>query len=90
MFTLKPPNADVLKRPSEMVKPQKAIWLRSSTVKPNVPEQQVTSLSTSPQSVNQVHNYQDQIMFRWLPTLVKERPTRLQTTPPQHLNKLQK
>jgi len=60
------PNADVLKKPSEMVKPPKPAP-SESPVKPNVPEQQA-SLSTSAQSVSQVAQLPGSNKVQVLPT----------------------
>ena len=74
------PNADVLKRPSEMVKPQKPAS-PEPTVKPNVPEQQA-SLSTSPQSVNQVAQLPGSNNVQVLPTASEGGGPTRQTIPP--------
>jgi len=60
------PNADVLKKPSEMVKPPKPAP-SESPVKPNIPEQQA-SLSTSAQSVSQVAQLPGSNKVQVLPT----------------------
>ena len=74
------PNADVLKRPSEMVKPPKPAS-PESPVKPNVPEQQA-SLSTSPQSVSQVAQLPGSNNVQVLPTASGGGGPTRQTTPP--------
>ena len=74
------PNADVLKRPSEMVKPPTPAP-SEPPVKPNVPEQQA-SLSTSPQSVNQVAQLPGSNNVQVLPTASEGGGPTRQTTPP--------
>jgi len=74
------PNADVLKRPSEMVKPPTPAP-SEPPVKPNVPEQQA-SLSTSPQSVNQVAQLPGSNNVQVLPTASEGGGPTRQTIPP--------
>ena len=74
------PNADVLKRPSEMVKPPKPAS-PEPPVKPNVPEQQA-SLGTSPQSVSQVAQLPGSNNVQVLPTVSEGGGPTRQTIPP--------
>ena len=75
------PNADVLKKPSEMVKPPRPAPAEPP-VKPNVPEQQA-SLSTSPQSVSQVAQLPGSNNVQVLPTASGGGgPTRQTVSPP--------
>jgi len=74
------PNADVLKRPSEMVKPPKPATT-DPPVKPNVPEQQA-SLGTSPQSVSQVAQLPGSNNVQVLPTASGGGGPTRQTIPP--------
>jgi hypothetical protein len=74
------PNADVLKRPSEMVKPPRPAPAEPP-VKPNVPEQQA-SLSTSPQSVSQVAQLPGSSSVQVLPTAQTGQGSKRQTISP--------
>lgn len=74
------PNADVLKRPSEMVKPPRPAP-SEPPVKPNVPEQQA-SLGTSPQSVSQVAQLPGSNNVQVLPTASEGGGSKRQVIPP--------